>query len=106
MRSVFYGTKGTIICDNTSPTIQLFESCGEKNAAGTQPDYTEAKVLPVEVNNHNITAEIAAFIDGITGKKNILVTSREGASSVAVCCATVESAAKGGETVKIRYPEV
>ena len=103
MRSCFYGTKGTIICDNTSATLQLFETVDEN---GNEADYTKAKEIPVEVNNHNITAEIDAFIDGITGKKDILVTSREGASTVAVCCATVESAAKGGQPVKIRYPKV
>lgn len=102
MRSCFYGTKGTIICDNTSPTLQLFEAFDEN---GNEVDHTVAKELPVEVNNHNITAEIDLFIDGITGKRDILVTSLEGASSVAVCCATVE-ASKKEETVRIRYPKV
>ena len=103
MRSCFYGTKGTIICDNTSPTLQLFEAFDEN---GNETDHTKVKELPVEVNNHNITAEIDAFIDGITGKKDIIVTSLEGASSVAVCYATVESAAKGGEAVTIKYPKI
>ena len=103
MRSCFYGTKGTIICDNTSSTLQLFEAFDEN---GNETDQTKVKELPVEVNNHNITAEIDAFIDGITGKKDIIVTSLEGASSVAVCCATVESAAKNGEAVTIKYPKI
>ncbi len=94
MRSVFYGTEGTIICDNTSPTLTIFE--GE--------DYTKPKELPIEVNNHNITAEIGSFVACIKENKSILVNSSEGAYTVSVCCATVESAAKG-MPINIVYPE-
>lgn len=95
MRSVFYGTKGTIICDNTSPTITLYE--GE--------DYATPKTLPVEINNHNVTAEIDAFITSLIDGKDILVGSVEGANTVTVCCATVESA-KLGKPVDIVYPKI
>lgn len=95
MRSVFYGTKGTIICDNKSPTLTLFE--GE--------DYTTPQELPVEINDHNITAEIDGFITCLIDNKDILVSSSEGAYTISVCCATVESAAKG-TPVNIVYPEV
>jgi predicted dehydrogenase len=100
MRSVFYGTKGTIICDNTSPTIQLFEDDPENGKS-----YTSAQILPVEINNHNVTAEIDVFVDALVSGKPMPVSSMEGASSVAVCCATVE-AAKVGHPVKIKYPNV
>ena len=100
MRSVFYGTKGTIICDNTSPTIQLFE-----DDAANGKSYTSAQILPVEINNHNVTAEIDVFVDALVSGKPMPVSSMEGASSVAVCCATVE-AAKVGHPVKIKYPQV
>lgn len=100
MRSVFYGTKGTIICDNTSPTIQLFE-----DDAANGKSYTTAQVLPVEINNHNVTAEIDVFVEALISGKPMPVTSMEGASSVAVCCATVE-AARVGHPVKIKYPKV
>ncbi len=95
MRSVFYGTKGTIICDNTSPTLTLFE--GE--------DYGTPQEISIEINNHNITAEIDAFVTSLTENKDILVSSAEGANTVTVCCATVESAAKGAP-VNIVYPEI
>ena len=95
MRSVFYGTKGTIICDNTSPTITLYE--GE--------DYATPKTIPVEINNHNVTAEIDAFITSLIDGKDILVGSVEGANTVTVCCATVESA-KIGKPVDIVYPKI
>ena len=100
MRSVFYGTKGTIICDNTSPTIQLFEDDAENGKK-----YTEAQIIEVEINNHNITAEIDMFVDALINDTKIPVTSAEGAYTVAVCCASVESAKKG-TAVEIRYPKI
>lgn len=102
MRSVFYGTKGTIICDNTSPTITLFE-CGEPLENG-EAGYTNPQEIPVEVNNHNVTAEIDLFIDALINDTPLPVSSKEGANTVVACCATVESAAKR-QPVKINYPE-
>ena len=102
MRSVFYGTKGTIICDNTSPTITLFEA-GLPDADGKR-SYTIPQELPVEINNHNITAEIAAFIDALIAGGEMPVTSMAGARTVAVCCATVEASQKH-QLVQICYPE-
>lgn len=99
MRSVFYGTKGTVICDNTSPTITVFEEDAEGKG------FTEPKTLPVVVNNHNVTAEIDVFVDALKEGKPMPVTSMEGASTVAVCCATVESY-QSGKPVDIRYPNV
>lgn len=100
MRSLFYGTKGTIICDNTSPTIQLFEDDEEKGRK-----YTEALMIPVEISNHNVSEEIDFFVDALVNGTSMPVSSMEGASSVAACCATVD-AAKSGEIVKIKYPQV
>ena len=99
MRSVFYGTKGTIICDNTSPTITLFA----ENEAGE--GFTTPQVLPVVVNNHNVTAEIDVFVEALVSGKEMPVTSKEGANTVAVCCSTVESY-QCGKPVDIRYPKV
>ncbi len=98
MRSVFYGTKGTIICDNTSPTITLFEVDEEGKG------YTEPKSLPVEINNHNITAEIDAFVEALIQGTEMPVSSIEGASTVAVCCATVK-ASKEKVQLNIEYPK-
>ncbi|MBQ6805757.1 MAG: Gfo/Idh/MocA family oxidoreductase [Clostridia bacterium] len=103
MRSVFYGTKGTIICDNTSPTITLFEA-GLPDTAEGRRSYTLPQELPVEINNHNITEEIAVFIDALLAGGDMPVSALEGASTVAVCCATVEAANKH-MPVQIRYPE-
>lgn len=95
MRSVFYGTKGTIICDNTSPTLTLFE--GE--------DFTNPQQLEVYIDNHNTKAEIEEFVSAIIEDKDTRVSSSEGAYTISVCCATVESAAKG-TPINIVYPEV
>lgn len=95
MRSVFYGTKGTIICDNTSPTMTIFEG----------DEYDKPVELPVEINNHNITAEIDAFITALTTGNGVMVGSAEGANTVTVCRATIESAAIG-KPIEIVYPEI
>ncbi len=96
MRSAFYGTKGTIICDNTSPTITLFQV--NENGHG----YTDPQTLPVEVNNHNIDAEISVFVEALQNGTEMPVSSIEGASTVVVCCATVE-AAKEKKQIDIEY---
>lgn len=96
MRSVFYGTKGTVICDNTSPSITLFTECDGGS-------FTTPIDVPVDINNHNATAEIEAFVDALQNGKPMPVSSTEGANTVAVCCATVEATRKG-VPVEIVYP--
>ncbi|MBR3680928.1 MAG: Gfo/Idh/MocA family oxidoreductase [Clostridia bacterium] len=98
MRSVFYGTKGTIITDNTSPEITLFTELGEDG------DFTKEIKVPVDINNHNATAEIEAFVDALVNGKPMPVSSKEGAYTVAVCCAAVESS-KVGKPIDIVYPK-
>lgn len=103
MRSVFYGTKGTIICDNTSDHIQLFE---DRPELGRPLYHKKPQILPVAVNSHNCVAEIDVFLKAITSAdRKIPVSSFEGAATVAVCCAALESS-ETGLPVKIRYPEV
>lgn len=100
MRSVFYGTKGTIICDNTSPTIQLFET---NEALGTK--YSGApQELPVVINNHNATEEIRWFVEALVKGDPMPIPSLEGANTVAVCCAALESV-RVGKPVNINYPK-
>lgn len=101
MRSVFYGTMGTIICDNTSPTMQLFENADPNSTE----DYHTPQELPVDINNHNATAEIRVFIDALLSEDHIPISSMEGASTIAVACATVQSAAEG-KPVQIQYPNL
>ncbi len=94
MRSVFYGTTGTIIADNTSDFITLFNG----------DDYTTPQRIEVAVSNHNVEQELKELIAAIKSDGKAPVTAYDGASTVAVCVAAVEST-KTGMPVKIRYPE-
>ena len=98
MRTVLYGTMGTIICDNTSPYLTLFEDSENTN-------YHEGQKIDVDINNHNATAEIDAFVTALLAKEPMPVSSMEGAKTVVVACATVQ-AMNEGKPVQIVYPEV
>ncbi len=95
MRTCIYGTKGTIICDNTSPTMTLF-TVDEEGVT------KEPETIAVEVNNHNAAREFEVFADAILNNKPVATDAREGAKTVAVCLAIVESA-KTGVPVKPDY---
>lgn len=95
MRTVIYGTKGTIICDNTSPEITLYEVDEE----GVTKEPTK---IPVEVNNHNAAKEFEVFADAIINNKPVVTDAREGAKTVEVCLSIVE-AATTGKIVKPNY---
>lgn len=95
MRTVIYGTKGTLICDNTSPTMTLFTVDDEQVTK-------EAETIPVEVNNHNAVKEFEVFADAILNNKPVLTDAREGAKTVEVCLSIVE-ASKTGKIVKPDY---
>lgn len=95
MRTVIYGTRGTLICDNTSPTMTLF-------TAGDDDMAHEPQILDVEVNNHNAVREFEAFAEAIRGNKPVLTDAREGARTVEVCLSIIESA-KTGRPVRVRY---
>ena len=91
MRSVFYGTKGTIIVDNTSPTMTVFK---EDLFPGMNKE-TMPITVPVDVNNHNTAGEFLEFYDIIANDKPVQTTVYEGANTVATCMAIYESAATG-----------
>ena len=95
MRTCIYGTKGTIICDNTSPTMTLFTTDDEGVVK-------EPQTIEVQVNNHNAAKEFEVFADAILNKKTVLTDAREGAKTVEVCLSIVESS-KTGKPVKPDY---
>lgn len=103
MRSVFYGTMGTIICDNTSDHITLYED-NEKEGKTHWHEVDGGEIIPVTVNNHNTGGEAQMFIQALLENKDVPITSMEGAKTVAVACATVQSA-KENRPVIIKYPE-
>lgn len=95
MRTCIYGTKGTIICDNTSPTMTLFTTDEEGVVK-------EPQTIEVQVNNHNAAKEFEVFADAIMNKKTVLTDAREGAKTVEVCLSIVESS-KTGKPVSPDY---
>ena len=88
MRTVIYGTKGTIICDNTSPTITLFTTDDEGVTR-------EAEIIDITVNNHNALKEFEVFADAIINDKPVVTDAREGAKTVEVCLYIVNSSKTG-----------
>ena len=98
MRTCLYGTEGTIIFESRGTEMKLYQ-CDKKGGM-----YTVPRLLPCQPVGHNMTAEISDFVDAIIAGKPNPISSIEGASTVAVCRATVESA-KLGQPVQIKYPE-
>ncbi len=98
MRSVFYGTKGTIIAQNQVGEVILYEDAEGKN-------YHDPQVISVPPKDHNAEDEIGAFVNALVNGMRVPVPAMEGASTVAVACATVKST-ETGDKVQIRYPEV
>lgn len=101
MRTCIYGTEGTLIFDSRTTEMYLYQS---KNINPDGPGFAKAQVLPCDPMGHNMTAEISDFVDAILSDRPNPISSLEGASTVAVCRATVE-AAKKGASVQIVYPE-
>ena len=89
MRTVVYGTKGTIICDNTSPSMQLFVA-DENGVASEEP-----QIIELEVKNHNYDKEFEVFAESIINDTPVATDAREGAKTVEVCLAIVESSTTG-----------
>lgn len=98
MRSVFYGTKGTIICDNTSNTMQ-FSSVPFYDS---DHDETPFVTIPVEVNNHNVMHQVQLLADVVLRGAEIHAGAVEGARTVAACVAAIESA-KTGKRVDVEW---
>ncbi|MBQ5746935.1 MAG: Gfo/Idh/MocA family oxidoreductase [Clostridia bacterium] len=103
MRTVIYGSKGTIITDNTSETISLFREVidGEKSLYGVHNQTIEMKI-PVSIDSHNMTEEIRDFINCINNDLPADPDGKQGFYTVAVCDAIVRSS-KTGEKITIDY---
>lgn len=96
MRTCIYGTKGTLIFDNRSETMRVFFADEEGHGS------MEPQDVPVEINNHNATAEFKVFADALVNDTEIETTVYEGAKTVEVCLAIVESS-KTGKIVNPNY---
>lgn len=104
MRTVVYGTMGTVVVDNRNPYLTLFqrEMYGEKDRwTGSAWENVEQRIA-VSINNHNVKAELEEFCDCLIHDKPIPTNSVEGANTVALCTAIVE-ASLTGQPIKPDY---
>ena len=103
MRTVVQGTKGTLIFDNKNPWISIYkeEFRGEERYLGKDQRNIEMRI-GCAVNNHNCEAEIADFCRCIIEGRPVTTDGVEGASTVAVGLAIVESV-ESGLPIKVNY---
>ena len=97
MRTVINGTKGTIICDNTSDFIQI---CEESIYAVA--DKLEFSRIPVKVSSHNVQDELSDFVKYLDRGQQCPTDIYQGTNTVAFAMAAIESA-KTGLPVKVDY---
>ncbi len=97
MRTVLNGTKGTIICDNTSDHIQICEAdvCKQSSAL-------KFSQIPVNIANHNVRSELEEFVACIQRGEQCPTDVYQGTKTVAFAEAAIESA-HSGMPVKIRF---
>ena len=100
MRTCIYGTKGTLVFGNYDKTMTLYRANPEDIHSG----FTKPTVIPCNPKGHNMEAEIRDFVLAIQNGKQPPISPLEGASTVAVARATVDSFTKG-KPVKIKYPK-
>jgi predicted dehydrogenase len=98
MRTCIYGTKGTAICEKTGE-VKVFRHAVTDNGQHIYPD----KIYTVVPHSHNVTAEIKDMALAILNDTDLECNVYEGANTVALGLACVESAAKGGEPVAPKY---
>lgn len=106
MRSAFYGTEGTIICDNTSPHITVYKNTltGKDSLFDIgEGGRVSPVMIPVELGNHNTYGELESFADCILNDEPVPTTAHDGECTVAVCIAAMESS-ESGKPVEIKYP--
>lgn len=93
MRTLFYGSKGTIIVDNRNSTFSVFRE-----------DIAEGREVKIEcaINNHAAELEIDQFCKCILTNTPPAINSREGATTVSICSAILQSA-KEHKPVSVDY---
>jgi len=104
MRSVFYGSKGTIIADNTTPHLTVFkDDVAQGDAFFDKLERHSTPILyPVTLSDHNTIGEFKEFADIILQDKPVTMTAAEGAATISVCLSIVESA-DSKKTLAVKY---
>ena len=83
--------------------MTLFTGSDEKFLG--ERKFTLPQQIPVKLANHNTTAELEMFLTALMNDEPFGISPMEGASTVAVCSAVVESCASG-LPVKVKYPNI
>jgi predicted dehydrogenase len=106
MRSVFYGSKGTIIADNTSPAISVFKTGESSDSLYAGKSRQTIPVLyPVNLASHNTYGEMAVFSEAILSNGKIPTDGNEGRKTVEVCLSVIDSV-RTGKPVQISYEPI
>lgn len=101
MRTVLYGTRGTIICDNTSPSIRIAEQ-DLADAAGK----VDFNTIPVNVSSHNVASELREFVACLKENRPCPTDVWQGTGTVAFAEAALRSARSGkAEAVEKIMPQ-
>jgi len=103
MRTVIYGSEGTLIVDPRVPFITVYQNRFTEKEHMSQRRQQEIKLeIPVAMNDHNFAGEVGDFCDAIINGREVECTGKEGAATVTACLAIVESA-RIGEKVTVHY---
>lgn len=113
MRSCFYGTEGTIVCETRAALGEVTIYREDKNNPlsyhsllnDKNKDYEVGHKISIPVKSHNVTDEIKQLITAIKNGTKLAISPSDAAGSVAACCAAIESA-DSGMPVDIKYPSV
>ncbi len=106
MRSCFYGTKGTIICDNTSNFITIYKADMKEKVelfGDFRQDFAIPMHLPVKMASHNTYGELGDFAECILKGEAVPTSAYDSERSVAVCLAAAQSA-REKRSIQIEYP--
>jgi len=87
MKTVIFGNKGTIECNNTSDTVLVYTRDENK--------VVQIAEHKVNVNNHNALEEVQDMCEAILFDKKVCHEGEEGARTVFVCSAAIEAMEKG-----------
>lgn len=107
MRTVLYGTLGTITVNNTDPYIyinrtQISDGAKALNGILGGEEHEHVVRKNIQINNHNVQNESEQFCNAIIQGQPVMTNGREGAKTVAVCKAVIESC-ECGSPIKITY---
>lgn len=92
MRTVLYGTKGTIIVDNKNRFMEVFKAeVNDSIYEGLNAINAPIK-YPVKLADHNTIGEFNEFCEIVLEDKPVVTTALEGAKTCAACMAIVDSA--------------